>query len=54
MAAPDNQDHDGLNSGGREPRPGWLVGVGVVLLVLMMLTAAFALGVYLAERNLLG
>ena len=37
-----------------EPRPGWLVAVGVVLLVAMMLAAAFALGVYVAERNFLG
>jgi hypothetical protein len=36
-----------------EPRPRWLVAVGVVLLVAMMLAAAFALGVYVAERNLL-
>ncbi|HVF98226.1 MAG TPA: hypothetical protein VND68_00175 [Chloroflexia bacterium] len=37
-----------------EPRPRWLVAVGVLLLVAMMLAAAFALGVYVAERNLFG
>lgn len=46
-------DHD-FGSGATEPRPRWLVAVGVVLLVAMMLAAAFALGVYVAERNLFG
>jgi hypothetical protein len=36
-----------------EPRPRWLLAIGVVLLVAMMLAAAFAIGVYVAERNLL-
>ncbi|HET6313547.1 MAG TPA: hypothetical protein VFH60_06905 [Chloroflexia bacterium] len=44
-------DHD-FGSGATEPRPRWLVALGVLLLVAMMLAAAFALGVYVAERNL--
>lgn len=46
-------DYD-VGSGATEPRPRWLVAVGVLLLVAMMLAAAFALGVYVAERNLFG
>ena len=36
-----------------EANPRWLLILGAILLVMMMLAAAFALGVYFAERNLL-
>lgn len=36
-----------------EANPRWLVTLGAILLVGMLLAAAFALGVYFAERNLL-
>ncbi len=38
---------------GDEPRPRWLVIIGVLLLVSLMAIAAFSLGVYVAERGLL-
>jgi hypothetical protein len=43
-----------FHPGATEPHPRWLLAAGVVLLVAMMLAAAFALGVYVAERNLFG
>lgn len=36
-----------------ERAPGWLLAVGVLLLVGLMAVAAFSLGVYVAERGLL-
>ncbi|MDQ3928823.1 MAG: hypothetical protein M3328_06715 [Chloroflexota bacterium] len=45
------QDTHGEAAGEANPR--WLVVLGAIILVAMMLAAAFALGVYMAERNLL-
>lgn len=45
--------HRPLDDEAVEAKPRWLVILGAVLLVVMMLAAAFALGVYFAERDLL-
>ena len=48
-----NEHHHILDDEAVEAKPRWLVTLGAVLLVGMMLAAAFALGVYFAERDLL-
>ncbi len=45
----DNNFADEVN----EPAPRWLLLLGAALLIAMMVVAAFALGVYFSERNLL-
>lgn len=35
-----------------EPRPRWLVLLGIAILVAIMATSAFATGVFLSERGL--
>lgn len=40
--------------GAGDPPPRWLIAVGAVALGLLLAWIAFSLGVYMAERGLLG
>ncbi len=47
-----NQSGTDLTDEVNEQNPRWLLLLGVVLLVAVMVVAAFALGVYFGERDL--
>ncbi len=53
MRGQGNEHKDTLSDEASEANPRWLVTLGALLLIAMLLAAAFALGVYFAERNLL-
>ncbi|HEX8598114.1 MAG TPA: hypothetical protein VF952_06300 [Chloroflexia bacterium] len=53
MTVPGGGHQGTLSDEVSEASPRWLLSLGAILLVSMMLAAAFALGVYFAERNLL-
>lgn len=48
-----SKHHHTLDDEASEANPRWLLTLGAVLLIAMLFAAAFALGVYFAERNLL-
>ncbi|MDQ5823754.1 MAG: hypothetical protein M3441_06010 [Chloroflexota bacterium] len=53
MRGPGSEHQGTLSDEGGEANPRWLLILGAFLLVVMLVAAAFALGVYFAERNLL-
>jgi hypothetical protein len=53
MTGQGSEHQDTLSDEANEPNPRWLLTLGAILLVGMLFAAAFALGVYFAERNLL-
>ncbi|MDQ3705189.1 MAG: hypothetical protein M3437_08215 [Chloroflexota bacterium] len=53
MTGPGSEHQGTLSDESSEANPRGLLTLGAILLVAMLFAAAFALGVYLAERNLL-
>lgn len=53
MTGPGSEHLGTLSLEASEANPRWLLTLGALLLIAMLLAAAFALGVYFAERNLL-